>query len=229
MSVGVLVAVVATGPSVSELDSAVTMVHRGGELLGVISFAASGALVAVRKRLDMFGMAVLAAATALGGGIVRDLLIGRTPPAAFTDLTFLTASLVTALVLFFIAPSPRLTKGPLEIADAIGLGLFCVTGTVIADSAGLGAPTAALLGMTTAIGGGVLRDVLSGEVPSVLRPDQDLYAIPALFGAATTATLLHFDLYHAWTGLLAATGAIGFRLLARHFQWQAPLARHARD
>ncbi|MFC4124565.1 trimeric intracellular cation channel family protein [Nocardia rhizosphaerae] len=224
-----LVAAVATGPSVSELDSAATAVHRSGELLGVISFAASGALVAARKRLDLFGMAVLAAATALGGGIVRDLLIGRTPPAAFTDLTYLTASLVTAFVLFFIAPSPRLTKGPLEIADAIGLGLFCVTGTVIADSAGLGAPTAALLGMTTAIGGGVLRDVLSGEVPLVLRPDQDLYAIPALFGAATTATLLHFDLYRTWTGLLAAAGAIGFRLLARHYRWHAPTARHARD
>lgn len=229
MSGGVLVTAVLAGPSVTELDSAVTAVHRGGELMGVISFAASGALVAVRKRLDLFGIAVLAIATALGGGIVRDLLIGRTPPAAFTDLTYLCAALLTALVLFFIAPSPRLTKGPLEIADAIGLGLFCVTGTVIAYSADVGAPTAALLGMTTAIGGGVLRDVLSGEVPSVLRPDQDLYAIPALFGAATTAALLHFDLYHAWTGLLAAAGAIGFRLLARHYQWHAPLARHARD
>lgn len=100
---------------------------------------------------------------------------------------------------------------------------------MIADSAGLGAPTAALLGMTTAIGGGVIRDVLSGEVPTVLRPDQDLYAIPALFGAAATAALLSFDLYQAWTGLLAAAGAVGFRLLARHYQWHAPLARHARD
>jgi len=229
VSVGVLVAMVAAGPSATELDSALTAVHHSGELMGVVSFAASGALVAVRKRLDLFGMAILATATALGGGIVRDLLIGRTPPGAFTDLTYLSASLLTALVLYFIAPSRRLTKGPLEIADAIGLGLFCVTGTVIAYSAGVGAPTAALLGMTTAIGGGVLRDVLSGEVPSVLRPDQDLYAIPALFGAAATATLLHFDLYRSWTGLLAAVGAIGFRLLARHYQWHAPLARHARD
>ncbi|MFC4377224.1 trimeric intracellular cation channel family protein [Nocardia halotolerans] len=213
----------------AEWDSAVNMVHRGGEMLGVISFAASGALVAARKRLDLFGMAVLGCATALGGGIVRDLLIGRTPPAAFTNLTYLTASLITALILFFIAPSPRLTKGPLEVADAIGLGLFCVTGTVIADAAGLGAPTAALLGMTTAIGGGVLRDVLSGEVPLVLRPDQDLYAIPALFGATTTAVLLHLDLYQAWTGLLAAAGAVGFRLLSRRYRWHAPLARHARE
>lgn len=221
--------VVMVGALAAQLDEAVSVVHRSGELLGVISFAASGALVAVRKRLDLFGMVVLGCATALGGGIVRDLLIGRTPPAAFTDLTFLTASIVTALILYFIAPSPRLTKGPLEVADAIGLGLFCVTGTVIADSVGLGAPTAALLGMTTAIGGGVLRDVLSGEVPLVLRPDQDLYAIPALFGAATTAVLLHLDIYQTWTGLLAAAGAVGFRLLARHYGWHAPTARHARD
>lgn len=229
MSGGVLVAVVAAWPSVAGLESVVAGVHRSGELMGVIAFAASGALAAVRKRLDLFGMAVLACATALGGGIVRDLLIGRTPPAAFTNLTYLYAALVTALILYFIAPSRRLTKGPLEVADAIGLGLFCVTGTVIAYNAGLAAPTAALLGMTTAIGGGVLRDVLTGEVPFVLRPDQDLYAIPALFGAAATATLLHFDLYRAWTGLLAAAGAIGFRLLARHYKWHAPLARHARD
>lgn len=228
MSSGVL-AVVVAGPSVAGLEAVVGAVHRSGELMGVISFAASGALVAVRKRLDLFGMAVLACATALGGGIVRDLLIGRTPPAAFTNLTYLYAALATSLILYFIAPSRRLTKGPLEVADAIGLGLFCVTGTVVAYTAGVSAPTAALLGMTTAIGGGVLRDVLSGEVPFVLRPDQDLYAIPALFGAATTATLLHFDLYHAWTGLLAALAAITFRLLARHYRWQAPLARHARD
>ncbi|WP_188830252.1 trimeric intracellular cation channel family protein [Nocardia camponoti] len=195
-------------------------------MAGVISFAASGALMAVRKRLDLFGMVVLACATALGGGIIRDLLIGRTPPAAFTDLTFLIASIITGGVLFVIAPSRQTTRKALEYADALGLGLFCVTGTVIAYSSGLGAPTSALLGMTTAIGGGVIRDVLCGEVPEVLQPDSDLYAIPALFGAAITATLLHFDLYQSWTGLLAAAGAVGFRLLAHHYHWHAPVARH---
>lgn len=213
----------------AELDSAVTAVQRAGEMAGVISFAASGALVAVRKRFDVFGMVVIAAATALGGGILRDLLIGRTPPAAFTDLTYLCAAVLTALVLYFFAPPRRLVNGPMEVADAIGLGLFSVTGTVIAYSAEVGAPTAAMLGMTTAIGGGVIRDVLSGEVPSVLRPDQDLYAVPALCGATATALLLHYGLYYTWTGLLAALGAITFRLLAHRFRWHAPLARHARD
>ncbi|MEV0031705.1 trimeric intracellular cation channel family protein [Nocardia sp. NPDC050793] len=209
----------------TQLDSAVNAAQRIGELLGVISFAASGALLAVRKNLDIFGMAVLACGTALGGGVIRDLLIGRTPPAAFTDLTYLCASLLTALVIFFKHPSRRLTRGPLEVFDAIGLGLFCVTGTAVAYAQGVGAPTAALLGMVTAIGGGVIRDVLGGEVPRVLRPDQELYAVPALFGAAATATLLHFDAYWAWTGLLAACLAIGFRLLARRYGWRAPQAR----
>ncbi|MCP2295803.1 putative membrane protein YeiH [Nocardia amikacinitolerans] len=207
----------------TQLDSAVNAAQRIGELLGVVSFAASGALLAVRKNMDVFGMAVLACSTALGGGVIRDLLIGRTPPAAFTDLTYLCASLLTALVIFFKHPSHRLT-GPLEIFDAIGLGLFCVTGTAVAYTHGVGAPTAALLGMVTAIGGGVIRDVLGGEVPRVLRPDQELYAVPALLGAAATATLLHFDAYWAWTGLLAAFLAIAFRLLARRYGWHAPQA-----
>ncbi|MCP2291788.1 trimeric intracellular cation channel family protein [Nocardia amikacinitolerans] len=207
----------------TQLDSAVNAAQRIGELLGVVSFAASGALLAVRKNMDVFGMAVLACSTALGGGVIRDLLIGRTPPAAFTDLTYLCASLLTALVIIFKHPSHRLT-GPLEIFDAIGLGLFCVTGTAVAYAQGVGAPTAALLGMVTAIGGGVIRDVLGGEVPRVLRPDQELYAVPALLGAAATATLLHFDAYWAWTGLLAAFLAIAFRLLARRYGWHAPQA-----
>ncbi|MGW0248092.1 trimeric intracellular cation channel family protein [Nocardia goodfellowii] len=209
-----------------QLHSAVQAAQRSGELLGVIAFATSGALLAVRKNLDIFGMAVLACSTALGGGVIRDLLVGRTPPAAFTDLTYLTAALLVTLVIFFRHPSARLTRGPLEIADAIGLGLFCVTGTVVAYTHGVGAPSAALLGMVTAIGGGVIRDLLGGQVPSVLRPDQDLYAVPALFGAATTAVLLHFGVYQAWTGFLAASLAIAFRLLARRFQWRAPQARY---
>ncbi|MEU8897913.1 trimeric intracellular cation channel family protein [Nocardia sp. NPDC048505] len=210
-----------------QFDDAVTAAHHAGELLGVVAFATSGALLAVRKNLDIFGMAVLACSTALGGGVIRDLLVGRTPPAAFTDLTYLTAALLVTLVVFFRHPSARLTRGPLEIADAIGLGLFCVTGTVVAYTAGAGAPSAALLGMVTAIGGGVIRDLLGGQVPSVLRPDQDLYAVPALLGATATAILLHFGLYQAWTGFLAALLAIAFRLLARRFQWRAPLARHS--
>lgn len=204
--------------------SAVGAVQHVGELFGVFAFASSGALLAVRRDFDIFGIVVLACSTALGGGVIRDLLIGRTPPAAFVDLSYLWTALFAALVIFFWHPSRRLTKGPLEVADAFGLGLFCVTGTVVAYTAGAGAPSAALLGLVTAIGGGVIRDLLGGQTPNVLRPDQ-IYAVPALLGAVCTAVLLHFDLYRAWTGALAALGAIGFRLLALRFHWHAPQAR----
>ncbi|RJO78783.1 trimeric intracellular cation channel family protein [Nocardia panacis] len=214
----------------TQLDSAVNVAQRAGELFGVLSFATSGALLAVRKNLDIFGMAVLACATALGGGVIRDLLIGRTPPAAFTDLTFLCVSLAATLIVFLRHPPARLVRGPLEVFDAIGLGLFCVTGTVVAYHWGTGAATAALLGMVTGIGGGVIRDLLAGLTPSVLRPDQELYAVPALIGSAVTAVLLHYGLYQAWTGALAAASAIVLRLLARRFGWRAPQAlRHIKN
>ncbi|MEV6561163.1 trimeric intracellular cation channel family protein [Nocardia sp. NPDC051756] len=213
-------AAVLAGP----FGSAVGAAQHAGELFGVFAFASSGALLAVRRDFDIFGIVVLACATALGGGIIRDLLIGRTPPAAFVDLSYLWTAVLAAAVIFFWHPSRRLTRGPLEVADAFGLGLFCVTGTVIAYSRGLGAPSAALLGLVTAIGGGVIRDLLGGQTPNVLRPDQ-IYAVPALAGAVATATLLHFGVYQAWTGALAALGAIAFRLLALRFGWHAPQAR----
>lgn len=207
-----------------QFDSAVDTAQRVLEIVGVLAFATSGALAAVRREFDIFGIVVLACATALGGGIIRDLLIGRTPPAAFTDLTFLWATLVAAVVIFLRHPPGRFTRGPLDIADAVGLGMFCVTGTVIAYAHGLGAPSAALLGLTTAIGGGVIRDLLAGQTPSVLRPDQ-IYAVPALLGATATALLLHYGAYRAWTGALAALGATAFRLLALRYGWHAPQAR----
>ncbi|MFI9506078.1 trimeric intracellular cation channel family protein [Nocardia sp. NPDC052566] len=208
----------------TQLSTAVNALQHAGELVAVFAFAASGALLAVRRDFDIFGIVVLAVSTALGGGVIRDLIIGRTPPLAFTDLSYLWTSLLAAVIIFFRHPPRRLTRGPLEVADAVGLGLFCVTGTVAAYSHGLAAPSAALLGLVTAIGGGVIRDLLGGQTPSVLRPDQ-IYAVPALVGAAITAALLHYGYYRGWTGGLAALGAIALRLLALRFNWHAPQAR----
>ncbi|WP_040686427.1 trimeric intracellular cation channel family protein [Nocardia vinacea] len=208
----------------AHFDSAVNTAQHVGELSGVFAFATSGALLAVRRGFDVFGIVVLACSTALGGGVIRDLVIGRTPPSSFVDLSYLWTALLAAAVIFFWHPSPRVTGGPLGVADAFGLGLFCVTGTVIAYNHGLGAPSATLLGLVTAIGGGVIRDLLGGQTPSVLIPEQ-IYAVPALFGATATATLLHFDAYNPITGACAALGAIAFRLLAMRYDWHAPQAR----
>ncbi|SIE96178.1 Predicted membrane protein [Mycobacteroides abscessus subsp. abscessus] len=123
------------------------------------------------------------------------------------------------------SPPAKLTGWPLQVTDALGLAVFCVTGTAIAAHSGLAEPSAALLGAMTAIGGGVIRDLLSGETPMLLRPDSELYAIPAMLGASITALLIHVGLYTDLTGLAAALAAFGLRMLAMRFHWHAPQAR----
>lgn len=213
----------------SNLDSAASALNRVGEMIGVVAFAASGALLSVRRKLDIVGIVLLAAATALGGGIIRDVIIGKTPPTAFTDLWLIAAATGTALVLFVWQPPARLTKWPLEVTDAVGLGMFAVTGTVTAYSFGLAAPSAAMLGVTTAIGGGIIRDVLSGAVPAVLRPGEHLYAIPSLGGAALTALLLHLDVYTPWFGFGCAALVIAVRLASLRYGWHGPRPWYTRQ
>src|SRR6476620_757575 len=150
-------------------------------LAGTFVFGISGGLAAVRERLDLFGVVVLAAVVALAGGITRDLLIG-VPPATFRDWRYLAAAGAAGLVCYFAKPLLERVRRGILIFDAIGLGLFCVTGATKALDFGVGPVTAVLLGAITGIGGGILRDVLLREVPTVLR--HDLYAIPALRGAA---------------------------------------------
>ncbi|GAA4752935.1 trimeric intracellular cation channel family protein [Gordonia alkaliphila] len=213
----------------NRLDDAVMLLHHSGELIGTIAFAASGALMAVRRNLDVVGILLLAVATALGGGILRDVTIGNTPPNAFTDMRYLIAAVVTGMVIFSWRVPARLTRWPLEITDAVGLGMFAVVGTVVAYQWGLSAPGAALLGLMTAVGGGVIRDMLSGQVPSVLRPGEHLYAIPALACAAVVAILLRYTDYQAWMGLACAVIAISVRLASLKFGWHGPRPWYADD
>ncbi|MGW1075263.1 trimeric intracellular cation channel family protein [Streptomyces sp. NPDC002537] len=199
------------------------------DLAGIFVFAISGALLAVRKNFDVFGMAVLAEVTALGGGLFRDLIIGAVPPAAFTDLGYFLTPLLATLIVFFLHPEvERITKA-VGVFDAAGLGLFCVTGTMKAYAHGLGLTFAATLGLATAVGGGVLRDILAHEVPSLLRWDRDLYAVPAMVGATMAALLIRFHELNATTSALAALTAFVLRLLAMRFHWRAPRAWHRRS
>ncbi|WP_299533883.1 trimeric intracellular cation channel family protein [uncultured Streptomyces sp.] len=194
------------------------------DLVGIFVFAISGALLAVRKNFDVFGIAVLAEVTALGGGIFRDVIIGAVPPAAFTDLGYFLTPLIAACLVFFLHPHVERIQVGVNVFDAAGLGLFCVAGTVKAYDYGLGLTASAALGLATAVGGGVLRDVLANEVPSLLRWDRDLYAVPAIVGAAMVVLCIQFDTLNAYTSGTAVLTAFLLRLLAMRFHWRAPRA-----
>ena len=199
------------------------------DIVGIFVFAISGALLAVRKNFDVFGIAVLAEVTALGGGIFRDVIIGAIPPAAFTDLGYFTTPLLAAGLVFFLHPHVERIQVGVNVFDAAGLGLFCVVGTVKAYDYGLGLTSSATLGLATAVGGGVLRDVLANEVPSLLRWDRDLYAVPAIVGSVMVALCIRFDALNAYTSTLAVVTAFVLRLLALRYHWRAPRAYNRRS
>ncbi|MCX4988299.1 MULTISPECIES: trimeric intracellular cation channel family protein [unclassified Streptomyces] len=199
------------------------------DLIGIFVFAISGALLAVRKNFDVFGIAVLAEITALGGGLLRDIIIGAVPPAAFTDLGYFTTPIVAALLVFFLHPQVERIQAGVNVFDAAGLGLFCVTGTVKAYDYGLGLTASAALGLATAVGGGVLRDVLANEVPSLLRWDRDLYAVPAIVGATMVVLCIRYDALTPFTSGLAIVTAFVLRLLAMRYHWRAPRAWNRRS
>jgi uncharacterized membrane protein YeiH len=162
------------------------------DLLGTFVFALSGAVAGVRRRLDLFGILVLSFVAANSGGIVRDLLIGATPPAAIADWRYLAVSLLAGVLIFFWYPSIKRLRSPVLIFDAAGLALFCVAGAQKALVFGLEPVMAALLGMLTGVGGGVARDVLLSEIPAVLR--SDVYAVAALAGAGVVVAGAALDL-----------------------------------
>ncbi|MER5889794.1 trimeric intracellular cation channel family protein [Streptomyces sp. NPDC001941] len=199
------------------------------DLAGIFVFAISGALLAVRKNFDVFGIAVLAEVTALGGGLFRDLVIGAVPPAAFTDLGYFVMPLVASVFVFFLHPQVERIQGSVNVFDAAGLGLFCVTGTTKAYDYGLGLTASALMGLATAVGGGVLRDVLANEVPSLLRWDRDLYAVPAIVGSTIIVLCIRFDCLNGFTTALAVISGFGLRLAAMRFHWRAPRAWNRRS
>jgi uncharacterized membrane protein YeiH len=197
------------------------------DLIGVFVFAVSGALLAVRKGYDVVGLVALASVTALGGGVLRDLMIGVTPPLAIDAPRYLIVPLVAAgLVFLFHGSVERRLSRPVLIFDAAGLGLFCVTGSAKALGAGVNSVGAVALGVLTATGGGVMRDVLAGESPVVFRPDSVLYAIPAAVGAALVAAAWELDVYGPWSAATIAIGVFALRVAALHFGWLAPRPRH---
>ena len=161
------------------------------DLVGVFAFALSGGLVAVKKRLDLFGVLVLSGAAALGGGVMRDVLIGDLPPVGISDWRLLTSALVAGLVTFLYHPGVERISRFVRVLDAAGLAVFAIGGSLKALGAGMDPLTSVIVGGITAVGGGIVRDVLAGQVPEVLR--REMYALPALLGSALVVTAHHFD------------------------------------
>ncbi|OZC55354.1 hypothetical protein CH289_01795 [Rhodococcus sp. RS1C4] len=191
--------------------------------VGIVAFAASGALIGVRKRLDLFGVCVVGITTGIGGGIIRDVLLGIHPPTSLDQWPNVTVALATSLVVFVAHPvMNRIWRGVL-LFDAFGMGLFAATGATVALAAGGSSLSACLIGATTAVAGGVIRDVLVNEVPLLLR--RDLYAVPALLGSTVVAIVEGSGLPDN-VGLVAGTIiATGLRVLALWRRWNLPIAR----
>lgn len=197
------------------------------DLLGTVTFALNGALTATRRvRLDIVGVLSLGVITAIGGGLIRDVLLGATPPAAFQHWYYLAAAGAGAVAAWLIARPPRALHRAIVVLDAIGLSVFCVTGARKAIELGLAPAPAILLGAITAVGGGTLRDVLVRDVPSVLT--SELYAIPALAGATVAALAGTSTSAGAPAAVVGAALCFVIRMVGVRFDLHAP-AREPRD
>lgn len=195
-------------------------------LAGTFAFGLSGGLAGVRARLDLFGVVVLAVVVGLAGGITRDLLIG-VPPATFRDWRYLAVAGGAGLVTFVAHPFIGRIGRPIDVLDAAGLALFCVTGASKALDHGVGAAPAVILGAITGIGGGILRDVLVREIPVVLR--EGLYAIPALIGAAIVVGSARAGAHGLAAPIVGAAACFAIRLAGLALGLNVPRARAAEE
>jgi uncharacterized membrane protein YeiH len=193
------------------------------DLIGTFVFAISGATAGVKRGLDLFGILVLSFVAGNFGGITRDVLIGSVPPAAISDWRYLAVSLLAGVITFHWSSAIDKLSSPVLVFDAAGLALFAVSGTQKALAFGLNPVMAALFGMLTGIGGGMARDILLAEIPTVLRAD--IYALAALAGAAVVVIgqLLHIP--PIITTIIGALLCFGLRLMAIRRGWQLPVAR----
>lgn len=196
------------------------------DLTGTFAFALNGALTAIRfAKLDVVGVLTLGIVTAIGGGILRDLVIGATPPPGFSDWRYLTVAAAGALTAFLFGYKMSRLSLPINVLDAAGLALFAVTGSSKALALGLGPVPAALLGVTTAVGGGTIRDVMIRRVPVILR--RELYAIPALLAATITVVCWQLGIYGAVSAVVAAAACWLLRMVSVVRGWNAPGPRGA--
>jgi len=205
------------------------------EILGTIAFSISGAMVAIRKRMDILGVIVLGVVTATGGGMIRDVLLGNTPPMVFRDSTYVAWATITAVVVFVLVDrqwhkiGPQWLDGFLNVVDAVGLGIFAVMGVRAAIQSGYGSNEflSIFVGVLTGVGGGLLRDMMAGEVPKIFR--KRIYAVAALLGAMVYYHTADVLLPEGMSIVAGSLLVVCIRLLAAHFQWNLPRARYGME
>lgn len=192
------------------------------DMIGTVAFAASGAWVAVRKDMDLFGVMALGMVTAIGGGTLRDLLLGDLPPFCLQNEIYFWVPVITAVLVFILHRHLPNLMQPLLYLDAIGLGTFVVIGTSKALMFETGPFGAVLMGVLTGTAGGVIRDVLANEVPLILR--QEIYASACIFGGILLVILTRLESPEHVNLLLVAGSVILIRILAIRYNWSLPKA-----
>lgn len=194
------------------------------DLIGTAAFAASGAWAGIRRNMDLFGVMVLGLVTAIGGGTLRDILLGDSPPFCFKDETYLYLTIAVSLTTFILYRRLDSLRHPLLYFDAIGLGTFVVIGTEKALRFNLGFLGAVMMGVMSATAGGIMRDVLANQIPLILR--KEIYASACLAGGALLALLHYLEFTRPAALLIAALAVIALRLLAIRYNWALPRAHN---
>ena len=193
------------------------------DFIGTFVFAISGAVVAVRHRLDLFGVLLLSFAAATFGGIIRDVLLGATPPGSLVDWRYAAVSIAAGLLTFYRHAQVERLQNPVQLFDAIGLGLFAVVGASKALAVGLGPVGAVMMGVLTGVGGGIVRDVLVARIPSVLQR-HELYAVAAMLGALVVVVGDALALPAAPVAITGAVLCFLLRWLAIRRGWRLPVS-----
>lgn len=191
------------------------------DLAGTFAFAISGATAAKQRGLDLFGICAIAFIVACGGGIVRDLCIGAIPPTGLTNWSYLATAIGAAGITIGLFPIVQRLTQPVLLFDAVGLSLFAVTGAQKALAYGHNGEVAILLGITTAVGGGVLRDILLNRIPIIL--EKEIYASAALIGAVIVVLGNSFlRISVEWVSIIALITSFTLRILAIRYHWNLP-------
>ncbi len=193
------------------------------DLFGTAVFAITGTLKAFEYRLDLLGVLALGLTTGIGGGTIRELLLGNTPPVLLTDFNYFYAAVTVSLIAFFYRGKVESRKRWFYIFDAIGLGTFTVIGSFAGQQAGLGGIGIGFLAILTAVGGGILRDVFVGEVPLIFK--KEIYASAAIIGTIVFQILLKLGFDLNWVLLASLLITTFVRLAGMHFKWSLPCAK----